>query len=357
VRRSWVLFAAMCVIWGIPYLLIRVAVRDFSPGTLVFARTALGGLVLLPFAIRSGALGAVARRWRWLLAFTIIEICVPWLLLSYAEQTLSSSLAGLLVAAVPLVGVVLATILRSADRGGGLLRLAGLVLGLVGVLLLLGLDVGQVRAGAVVEMGVVVVGYAVAPVILSRRLSDLPSIAVVCASLLLAAVGYLPYALTHLPTAMSVSVGLSVLTLALVCTALAFLVFFALIAEIGPSRATVFTYVNPAVAVVLGVTVLGEQFTAGMAAGLPLILIGSFLAARRAAAAGPAPEAAVALPSVDANLAEAGAECGSEQPAESVGRGNPRHLDALERFAGGHTEVQVDGQLVAGDLHTAQCDR
>src|SRR5579875_356165 len=113
------LFAAMCVVWGVPYLLIRVAVRDFSPGTLVFARTALGGLVLLPFALRSGALGAVVRRWRWLLAFTVVEIGVPWLLLSYAERSLSSSLAGLLVAAVPLVGVVVATVLRSSDRGGG----------------------------------------------------------------------------------------------------------------------------------------------------------------------------------------------------------------------------------------------
>lgn len=352
-RRSWILFAAMCVIWGIPYLLIRVAVRDFSPGTLVFARTALGGLVLLPFAVRSGALGAVARRWRWLLAFTVVEIGVPWLLLSYAERSLSSSLAGLLVAAVPLVGVVVATVLRSADRGGGVLRVAGLALGLAGVVLLLGLDVGQVHAAAVVEMGVVVVGYAVAPVILSRRLADLPSLPVVCASLLLAAVGYLPYAATHLPTSVSISVGLSVLALALICTAVAFLVFFALIAEIGPSRATVFTYVNPAVAVLLGVTVLGERFTAGMAAGLPLILVGSFLAARRAAGDG----APAAVPSVDANLAEVGAECGGEQAAETVGRSDPGDLDTFQRLARGHAEVQVDGELVAGDVHAAQCDR
>src|SRR3954453_1325583 len=127
-RRSWALFAAMCVIWGVPYLLIRVAVRDFSPGALVFVRTAIGGLVLLPFAIRAGGFGPVLRRWRPLVAFTVIEVAVPWLLLSDAEQHLSSSLSGLLVAGVPLVGVVVAHAIGSDDRGGGAVRYLGLLL-------------------------------------------------------------------------------------------------------------------------------------------------------------------------------------------------------------------------------------
>jgi drug/metabolite transporter (DMT)-like permease len=279
-RRSWALFAAMCVIWGVPYLLIRVAVRDFPPGVLVFARTAIGGLVLLPFALATGGFSPELRRWRPLLAFTVIEIAIPWLLLSDAERVLSSSLSGLLVAAVPLVGVVVARIVGSDDAGGGVWRYVGLGSGLVGVVLLLGLDVGDVRLGAVLEMLAVAVGYAVAPVIMSRRLADLPSFSVIAASLLLTAIGYLPYAAVNWPSSVGAKAAWSVVGLGVICTALAFVVFFALIAAIGPSRATVFTYVNPAVAVLLGVLLLGEPFTAGIAAGFPLILVGSVLAAR-----------------------------------------------------------------------------
>lgn len=295
-RRSWALFAAMCVIWGIPYLLIRVAVRDFSPGTLVFARTALGGVVLLPFALASGGFGAVARRWRPLVAFTVIELAIPWLMLSDAERVLSSSLSGLLVAAVPLVGVVVARVAGADEHtGGGVLRYAGLLLGLVGVVSLLGLDVGQVRGGALAEMALVAIGYAVAPVIMARRLADLPSIPVVAASLLLTAVGYLPYAVLNWPHSISAKAAWSVVGLGLVCTALAFVVFFALITAIGPARATVITYVNPAVAVLLGVLLLNEKFTLGIAIGFPLILVGSVLAARKVAVA---PETAGCEPGV-----------------------------------------------------------
>jgi drug/metabolite transporter (DMT)-like permease len=290
-RRSWALFAAMCVIWGIPYLLIRVAVRDIAPGTLVFARTAIGGLVLLPLALTRGGYGPVLRRWRPLLAFTVIEVAVPWLLLGTAETHLSSSLSGLLVAAVPLVGVVVARVVGADDRVG-LWRLVGLLLGLFGVATLVGLDFGQVHAASLVELLAVVIGYAVAPVIMSRRLADLPSIPVVSASLLICAAGYLPYAIARTPTHVAGEAIASVVVLGLVCTALAFVVFFELIAAIGPARATVITYVNPAVAVLFGVLLLGEQFTLGMAVGFPLILAGSVLAARKSDVR----EAAVAEP-------------------------------------------------------------
>lgn len=279
-RRSWALFAAMCVIWGIPYLLIRVAVRDVAPGTLVFARTAIGGLILLPMALRSGGFGPVLRRWRPLLAFTVIELAVPWLLLGSAEKQLSSSLSGLLVAAVPLVGVLVARLSGSPDRPD-LARQAGLALGLVGVAMLVGLDLGQLHVASLIELLLVVVGYAVAPVVMARRLSDLPSIPVVSASLLLCAAGYLPYALLRLPRHVSGDAAASVVVLGVVCTALAFVVFFALINDIGPARAVVITYVNPAVAVLGGVTLLGEHVTLGMGVGFPLILVGSVLAARR----------------------------------------------------------------------------
>lgn len=303
-RRSWALFAAMCVIWGIPYLLIRVAVREVTPGTLVFLRTAIGGLVLLPLALRRGGFGPVLRRWRPLVAFTAIELAVPWLLLSQAERELSSSLAGLLVAAVPLVGVVVARVM-GADDGVDALRVTGLILGVVGVSMLVGLDMSQLHLVPLLAVAVVVVGYAVAPVIMSRRLADLPSIPVVSASLLLAALVYLPYAAIRPPRHLNSETVSSILVLGLVCTALAFVLFFALIAAIGPARATVITYVNPAVAVLFGVLLLGEQFTLGMAIGFPLILAGSVLAARRRTPA--------EVPCPEASLAECLAEPGEAQ--------------------------------------------
>lgn len=290
-RKSWLIFAAMCIIWGIPYLLIRVAVRDVSPGTLVFARTAIGGLILLPLVLRAGGFGSVLRRWRPLIAFTVIEMAVPWWLLSDAETKLSSSMAGLLIAAVPLVGVLVARLFGSDDRVEAA-RLIGLLLGVVGVALLVGLDLGEVHISAVLEIAAVVVGYAVGPVILTRRLADLSSIPVVSASLLLTAIAYLPFVVLSPPRSLPAEAIGSIVLLGTVCTALAFILFFALISAIGPARATVITYVNPAVAVLFGVTLLGEQFTLGMAVGFPLILAGSVLAARRATQ----PKVAVAEP-------------------------------------------------------------
>ncbi|MGH8960643.1 MAG: DMT family transporter [Jatrophihabitantaceae bacterium] len=281
-RRGWLLFAAMCLIWGIPYLLIRVAVRDVAPGTLVFLRTAIGGLVLLPLALSRGGFAPVLRRWRPLVAFTVIELAIPWLLLSDAETRLPSSLSGLLVAAVPLVGVLVARFTGADDRADAA-RLIGLGLGIAGVSMLVGLDLGQLHTWSLVEVGIVVVGYAVAPMIMARHLSDLPSIPVVSASLLLAALGYLPYAALRPPHSLNVREISSIVVLGLVCTALAFVLFFALINDIGPARATVITYVNPAVAVLFGVLLLNERFTLGMAVGFPLILGGSVLAARRRA--------------------------------------------------------------------------
>lgn len=278
-RRAWVLFAAMCVIWGVPYLLIRVAVRDIAPGTLVFLRTAIGGLILVPLALANGGFGPVLRRWRPLVAFAAIEMATPWVLLSDAERHLSSSLSGLLIAAVPFVGVLIAWLTRSDERADRL-QLAGLGVGLVGVALLVGLDFGRIQVAALIELLVVVVCYAVGPVIMSRSLAALPSIPVACSALLLVGAGYLPYAVLRPPTHVAATGWWSVAVLAVVCTALAFVLFFALVASIGPARSTVITYVNPAVAVACGVLLLGEDLTVGMVIGFPLILAGSVLGAR-----------------------------------------------------------------------------
>ena len=289
-RRGWTLFALMCVIWGIPYLLIRVAVRDVSPGTLVFMRTAIGGVVLLPMALRAGGFRPVLRRWKPLVAFAALEIAVPWVLLGNAEQHLPSSLTGLLIAAVPLVGVVAGRLTGTGDRVGAR-RWSGLLLGLLGVGVLVGLDLGSLSGLALVEVGLTAIGYATAPLIMARQLSDLPRFPVVSAALLLSAVAWAPYGLTHWPRHVAATGIASIVVLGLVCTALAFVLFFALVAEIGPGRATVITYVNPAIAVALGLLLLNEQFTAGMGIGFPLILIGSVLAASTGRPASPTDQA------------------------------------------------------------------
>ena len=283
-RRGWALFVAMGVIWGVPYLLIKVAVDELAPSTLVLARTALASLLLLPVALARGRLPEVARAWRPLLAFAVIEIMAPWLLLGVAEQHLSSSLTGLLIAAVPLVGAVLAVVTGSDDRLDRR-RLAGLLLGFAGVAALVGFEVGGGDVGAVLALGLVAVCYATGPLILSRWLSHLPGLGVITASLLVTAVAYLPVGLAQAPSSWpGTDVALAVIGLAVLCTAIAFLVFFALIAEVGPTRSTVITYVNPAVAVLLGVTLLDESFTLATALGFVLILAGSVLATRRTTA-------------------------------------------------------------------------
>jgi drug/metabolite transporter (DMT)-like permease len=279
-RRGWALFAVMCVLWGIPYLLIRVAVRDVSPATLVLARTALAAALLLPLAAVRGELRPVLPRWAPLLAFAVVEIAIPWYLLGTAEEHLSSSLTALLIAAIPLVATVIARTTGQRERVDARGAL-GLLLGTVGVAAIVGFNLEGANVGSLVEVGGVVLCYATGPVILQRSLADRPALGVIALSLAVTAVAYLPIAAFSLPQGVpSVEASASIVALATVCTAIAFVVFFALIADIGPRRATVFTYVNPAVAAVAGVLVLDESFTAAMAVGFVLVLAGSVLATR-----------------------------------------------------------------------------
>ncbi len=270
----------MCVIWGVPYLLIRVAVREITPAMLVFLRTAGSTLLLLPLAASHGELRSLLPRWRPLLAFTAVEIAVPWILLSSAERRVTSSLAALLLAATPFVGVALATATGGErfDRR----RLAGLLVGLAGVAAIVGLDIGRTSGIGLIEMAGVVIGYAAGPWILHRYLDGLPSLDVIAASLGLTAVVYAPIAAFQLPNSLpSGRVIASIVTLAVVCTAVGFVVFFELIVEGGPVRSNLITYVNPAVAALLGVLVLSERFTVGMGVGFALVLVGSVFAAAR----------------------------------------------------------------------------
>ena len=284
------LFGAMSVIWGLPYLFISVAVESVQPAALVAGRTGLAALLLLPIALRQGALRPALRQWRWVLAFAAIEMSVPFILLGHAEQTLPSGITGLLVATVPLFGAIVSYLLgdhHALTRS----RVVGLLVGLSGVALVVGAagGDGDVRLVNVIEVLVVAVCYSVAPFITDRRLQDVPGIGIATLSLGMVATVYVPIALVvqdHLPTARSLG---ALGALGVICTAIAFVVFFALIREVGPSRATVITFVNPVVALGLGLVVLDERLAFGQVLGLPLVLAGCWLVAGQRAAAMPAP--------------------------------------------------------------------
>jgi len=295
-RRGWVMFAAMSVIWGLPYLLIKVAVGGVSVPVLVLARVSVGMLLLLPIALRRREFAALKPVWHWVALFALVEIILPWFVLAEAERGISSSLAGLLIASVPIILAVLGLLIRSGERLG-LVRWAGLLIGLGGVVLLAGPNlVGSSATGStarsVAEVLFVALCYAIGPLILNSKLAGLPPVGMTTACFGLAAVVYAPLAALSWPSAVpSAGVLTSIAALAVVCTAVAFWIFFQLITEVGPARASVITYVNPAIAVALGMLVLSERVTAIMLAAFATILLGSVLAtrpARQAVPAGPA---------------------------------------------------------------------
>jgi drug/metabolite transporter (DMT)-like permease len=290
----------MGVIWGIPYLLIKVADEGVSVPVLVCTRVALGSLLLAPAAIRGGHLRVLKGHARWLAAFTAAEIIGPFALLSNAERHLPSSTSGLLVAAVPIFSALLAWLTRGGDRLTPV-RWAGLAVGLGGVALLAGPSARQVGPLPVLEVLGTALGYSIGPLIANRKLSDLPPVAVNTVCLGTAAIVYAPFAALTFPRHVPSPQVLGALAgLGVICTAAGFLVFFRLIAEVGPARATVITYVNPAVAVALGVLVLGEHLTAAIGVSFVLILGGSVLATRP----GSARERPAAPPRADTMVAE-----------------------------------------------------
>lgn len=285
-RRGLLLFASLGIAWGIPYLFIKVAVGELSPEFIVFARSALAAVLLLPLAAARRDIAPVLRRWRPLLAYTVVELVVPWYLLTRAERDLPSSTAGLLIAAVPLVGIAIAWLLGTPARFTTA-NWVGVSLGMAGVGALVGFDVDTAHLGAVGLMVFVVVGYALGPAIVSRWMPELPAIGLTAVSLAGAALVYGPVVAARgawpgqWPSA---PVIVAIAVLAVVCSALAFVLMIALIGEIGPVRSTAITYVNPAVAVVAGVAFLDERLTVWTVVGLALVLGGSALATRRATA-------------------------------------------------------------------------
>ena len=278
-KRAWLLFIALGVLWGMPYLLIRIAVSAVDPLVVAGSRTLIGALLLLPIAWHRKVLLAGFRKWQWLLAYTLLEINIPWHLHRHAETRLNSTTAGLLLAVVPLFAALIVT--RLGHESLEPRRLLGLGIGFAGVALLVGMDIHFSDLPAVAATMVVALCYAIGPIVVDRKLKDVPAIGVVTASLIVATLLYAPFAPMVWPEHIPASAAWSVVGLGVLCTAVAFLVFFALIAEAGPARATVITYVNPAVAIVLGAVVLSEPLTLGMVIGFPLVIVGSVLGTSR----------------------------------------------------------------------------
>jgi len=276
-RRGWFLFTGMAVFWGIPYLLIRIAVRQLDPGVLVLGRTGPAAILLLPLVAWRRQLPDLVKNFKWIAIFGVVEFGIPWYFMASAEQHLTSSLTSLLICGVPLLSVLAQRIRQTEDHISPR-RYAGLLVGAVGVALLVGLDL---KGGSITWIGLLVIvclGYTIGPIILATKLTHVPGPAVVAGAAAFVAVCWIPWSIVHWPSYISGETVSCVAALSVVCTCGAFLTFFELIKEVGSTRATVVPYVNTALAVALGVIILNEPLTIGIILGFPLVLIGSIFA-------------------------------------------------------------------------------
>lgn len=285
-RKGLFLFLVAGFTWGIPYFFIAIAVDHFSTASVVWLRVAIGAAVLLPLAARSGALKQAWRAWPWVLAFAVIEMVVPWWLITEAEREISSGLVGLLITTVPFMSAFIMGLL--GERWVWHPKtVAGLVIGFLGVIAMVGIDavLGSINVWPVLMALGAAVGYSIAPIMTQRKISYVPTSGLISLSMLFVAIIYAPFALFTLPKDIAaeppVEAWLAVLGLGVICSAIAFLAYFALLKEVDPTRASLVTYVNVAVAMLLGVTLLSEPVTAGILVGLPLVVAGSYLASRK----------------------------------------------------------------------------
>ncbi|GAB7042158.1 MULTISPECIES: DMT family transporter [Catenuloplanes] len=278
-RRAWILFLTVSLLWGMPYLLIKVAIEDLSPLAVVFGRLAVAALVLVPLAAARGTLSALRGRLPIVAVIALVHIVGPFLLITYGEVHISSSMTGLLIAIEPAVIALL--MLRSEPLSRA--RVAGLGLGFAGVAVLVGADLSGDRLGLLGAAMVLLatLGYAVATMLVQRRAADVPPAALTAGTTTISTLVLLPFAVFALPTAPVRPVSWAALiALGVLCTAIALLAFYGLIAEVGAARAGLVTYVNPVVAVLLGVALLGEPVGAGTIAGFALIATGCWLSTR-----------------------------------------------------------------------------
>jgi drug/metabolite transporter (DMT)-like permease len=288
-RRGWLLFFMTGFLWGIPYLFIKVAVDPdggFSPAVVVFLRTAIGAAILLPWAIRQKTLGDAIRGIRYVAPYALLEMIGPWILIGTAEQKISSGLAGLLVASVPIWATIFAS-LKGDKTVWQRKRIFGIAIGFVGLVLVVGIE--SIKGGAdplsIVMVLVASIAYAYAVMFVQSGLPGVSGVAINGVAMLITALFYLPFTVVQWPSHhINQSAIWSVIALGIFSSGIAFAIFFILVDIIGVARASLVTYLNTAFAVILGVIILGEPITTGIIIGLPLVLLGSYLASRKSEA-------------------------------------------------------------------------
>ena len=285
-RKALLLFLAAGLAWGIPYFFIRIAVEDFSTYSIVLFRVLIGAAVLVPIALKQGVLLLALKHWPWVLGFALLEMAGPWWLITEAGRHLSSGLIGLLIATVPFFAVILASFLGDKSVWHPK-TIMGLLMGFAGVVALVGIDsftghIDPLWVGAVI---LAAAGYAIAPAMVAHKIGFVPTAGVISLSMVIVAIIYSVPAALSLPQEIAagpaIQSWIAVIVLGVVCSAIAFLFFFALMKEVGPARATLITYLNTLVALVLGVVFLNEPITTGLIVGFPLILVGSWFAGKR----------------------------------------------------------------------------
>ncbi len=275
------------VFWGLPYFFIVWALESFSTPSIVFARTLLGALILIPYAIKVGGIKPALKAWPYVVLFAVLEMVVPWWLITEAGKHISSGLSGLLVATVPFFAVAILAIFLKDRTALRPVPLTGMIIGFIGVVALVGVDsfLGNIQplwVGAVVLGSI---GYAIAPIMANIKISHVPTSGVIGLSMALVAIVYTPAAMAELPAELvagpSTHAWIALVVLGLVCSALAFVIFFELLKEIGPAKASLITYLNTAVALLLGTLFLSEPVTPGLLLGIPLISLGLYLSAKK----------------------------------------------------------------------------
>jgi drug/metabolite transporter (DMT)-like permease len=282
-RRNWFLFIFVGFLWGIPYLLIKVAVDELSPAVIVFSRVAIGSAILIPMAMRRGSLMPAIKAWRYVIPYAIGEMIGPWFLITAAEEKMTSGLAGLLVATVPIWATLIAS-LHGDKTVWQSKRLIGILIGFIGIVLVVGIESfsGRQSIVAIFMILIAAIGYAWAVTMVTSKIPHIEPISINAVAMVFTVIVYLPFLFLYMPDKVPSTEALgSVIILGLFPTALAFILFFQLIKDIGTARGSLVTYLNTAFAVMLGVIILNEPFTLGIAIGLPLVLIGSYFASRK----------------------------------------------------------------------------
>lgn len=283
-RRALFHFAVSGLFWGIPYLLMKVAVRDIPPTVIVCGRVLIGAAILIPIAIHQKVLRDAIRGWRYVLPYALFEMMIPWILITNAEKKISSGLAGLLIATVPIWSTLFAS-MNGDKTVWHSKRLVGLLFGFVGLIGLVGYEsiLGTSDPLSIAMMLVAAISYAYAVQMITQKLPDVSGIAINGVAMVITAIAYVPLMVSQFPATNTISSesAISLLMLGVFSTAFAFISFFIVLKEIGPARSSIVTYINTAVAVVLGVLILSEPLTVGIIIGLPLVMMGSFLASRK----------------------------------------------------------------------------